>query len=44
MNVFSNARGSLLDVNHLNDINIFAREEHADWVRKCLDRGEELGV
>ena len=44
MKVISNARGSLPDVAHLNDSNIFAREEYADWVRKCLDCGAELGV
>ena len=39
MNVVSNARCSLPDVDHLSDINIFAREEYADLVRRCLGRG-----
>ena len=33
-----------VDVDHLNDINIFARGEYADLVRRYLDCGEELGV
>ncbi len=44
MNVVGDARGSLLDADHLSDINIFAREEYADLVRRCMECGEELGV